>query len=78
MNVSKQLPCKSHNLAVLSDEAVAIAFPVGLKLTLVTELLCLVKVAKQLPCKSHNLAVLSCEAVAITSPVGLKLTLFTK
>ena len=59
VNVTKQLPCKSHNLAVLSDDAVAIASPVGLKLTLVTESLCPVNVTKELPCKSHNLAVLS-------------------
>ena len=61
VNVTKQLPCKSHNLAVLSCDAVASLSPVGLKQTLVTGSLCPVNVTKQLPCKSHNLAVLSCD-----------------
>ena len=72
LNVSKNLPSKSHNFEVLSNEAVAIPSPVRLKQTFLTNLLCTVNVTKHLPCKSHNFAVLSNEAVAIASLVGLK------
>ena len=65
----------SQNLMVLSSLAEAMRVPSGLKLTLVTALVCPLSVLITSPVAAlHNLMVLSSLPEAIRVPSGLKLT----
>jgi hypothetical protein len=67
-----------HNLMVLSVLAEARVFPSGLKLTLMTQLLCPLRVVISFfVSRFHSLMVLSVLAEARVFPSGLKVTLMT-